>query len=200
MTTSAGRKQENRAKGHGEFYVAAQDQKGHSGRVDFRCIPAMKRNIKLALEKFQADTGWATDSDLCRWAIHYALDALATKFEDKEISNYQRQVTTLNALLGAEEDYFIFHETIKRTDVLVTEMIQSGLRESVEKLLLTVQAAILEMEDDAWRDTWEAEFNKRFKTLLPRALSLLPEHQISEAAEKRMIVREALKKKQKKRK
>jgi hypothetical protein len=148
--------------GLGEFFVPSQDAHGHSARIDFRAIPALKRNIAIMLASHGAATGWQTESDFMRWAVYRALDEIAAKFKDGELSNYQRQINAIRSIMDLEAQLLTFNQVLADAESYIKQMVAMGAKDQAKRMLLRVESEINKMDDNSWRKLWKKEFKARF--------------------------------------
>jgi hypothetical protein len=152
-------------KAQSTFYIAAQDQRGHSERIQFRVPPDFLRlveEIMVHREQF----GWTTQADMLRWCLWHGIEALQKEVKDSRI-NSVFAVMEMGIRAGQfDHDMSQFQSQFDKIEKSVSAMQQMEMPDKVYETLETTQRGISAIPDEQWRAKWQAQFDKKFGHLL----------------------------------
>lgn len=140
-----------------EFMVPMSDAHGHAARIEFRCLPDFKRRISLTIGAVP-ETGWKTESDFCRWAIRYGLDAIEVMAQDTELTNVMLKCKMMDMILAREEMNARISASLEHMSGVVDKM----PRAAAQRMISSMVEMAGEMDDDEWREIWLKELERKF--------------------------------------
>ena len=147
------------------FSVPAKDANGDSGRVNFRLMPSMIRQVEI-LTKQGNPFGWQTPSDFHRWATKIALGKAVEMMDDRFLSNLNHQTNAIMQILNDENRLKEQRAALDRTENTVRELKLMQDHEGARITLQTIKREIGEMNDRRVRERWQRQFEERFGHLL----------------------------------
>ena len=148
-----------------EFRVPAADNKGHSVRCWFRCIPLIAHQVEQIVQS--QSFPYRTNSDLYRHAVHRHLDWLSEQGEN--VCSLGKQVNVIMTIMRDEERNSEFAEVFTKLTERVNQHLTTGANKEAVRLISEVQRAINGMPDGFWRDRYQKELITKFGGLLETA-------------------------------
>jgi hypothetical protein len=146
------------------WHVPARDDKGHYVNLQVKVPPAFKGQAASIIESKKYP--YRSIGYLYRHAFMLLMNYLRQHPLGDGVGS---TVHTLNAMIEIvrEDEYMEDFRTIfDRLDARVKEHKSRGNQDRARQLVMKVWAQIKQMNDDFWRDEYEAELNKRYGELL----------------------------------
>lgn len=150
-----------------EWMVPATDAHGHSAKVFCRCPPGYKHQINRILQagKFP----WETESDLVRWAVHHALDAIAEKMKGpdaKEITNQQAILNSLVEMASRQMFYAHFKDALEKLEQTTSYLISQNAKPMARKVIHAVENQLAHFDEPFWQERYREVLVRRFAEFL----------------------------------
>lgn len=152
-----------------EFLVPAQDQHGHSARLESRCPPSMVRDVNILVETKLFP--WKNKSDFVRWAVVAGYKAASEAVESGLISNMSATTRTLIMAYQAEQANLDYRDTLDYMTKTISQLLSSGATVNAKRLVRETLASIANMDDAYWRKRYDDDFTERFGYLVGRKKS-----------------------------
>lgn len=145
------------------FIIPANDDKGHSVPLHFRCSQAYLRRVAVATScpKFP----YKTSSDLLRHALHRHLE-----FLDEIEPGIDLNIASLDAvneIINAENERIEFAKSFDSLSKSVQELSARGSQGQAKKLVLKVLRKVQQMPPGYWKDSYLRDLKTRFGHILP---------------------------------
>lgn len=143
-----------------EYMVPAQDQHGHSARIDSRIPPSMAKDVSDLIEHGRFP--FEGKSDFFRWAIHNGLMAC----KDLGGTGMSAATKTLVSLYQEEKANLAYKEVMEQLTNTVQRLLAEGATENAKRLVRSAMQVISEMPEPYWRDRYSEALNNRFGHLM----------------------------------
>ena len=145
-----------------QYIVPAKDSKGHSERFQFRAIPPLKREVEIILRARVFP--YQTEGDLLRHAFVRHMDFLrAVKVVEP---NNAKQIETMLDILRQDLFQQQFAGMFATMDKVVSNHLSSQAPGEARRVVSSIKARVMQMEDDFWREKYLAELEKRWGYVL----------------------------------
>lgn len=143
-----------------QYMVPAQDQHGHSARIDSRLPPSMAKDVSSLIE--QGRFPFEGKSDFYRWAIHLGLQTC------RELGGVGMSAATktLIALYQEEQANLNFKSIVEALINTVQRLLSDGATENAKRLVRSAMRTVEEMDEPYWRDRYSEALRERFGHLM----------------------------------
>lgn len=140
--------------------VPAQDQHGHSARIDSRLPPSMAKDVSNLIE--QGRFPFEGKSDFYRWAIYLGLQTC----KDLGGVGMSAATKTLIALYQEEQANLNYREVLEKLTNTVQRLLAEGATDNARRLLRSAMQVIEEMDEPFWKERYTSDVMERFGHLL----------------------------------
>jgi hypothetical protein len=144
-----------------DYYVPAQDAKGHSDRIWARVTPAHIRELHVILQSRKFP--FRTVSDIVRWCVDRGIRELATREGRPSVL---RQVDAVMEVL--REDYYCesFTNLFEALSRSVNRHLANGAHGEARRVVAMTREHLAAMPDGYWRRRYLDELDRQFGHLL----------------------------------
>lgn len=144
-----------------DFIVPAQDTKGHSERIFFRCQPGHLRELSMIINSKRFP--FKTDGDIIRLALKCIIAELNRM---ESVPGVSQQVNAVIQLVRDEQFHQEFDECFDQIARSMQRYVNAAAKDQARRLLLKIKAQFDDMPDGFWKRKYLQELGDRYKDYL----------------------------------